>query len=120
MASGTLASFLRSPGWSSVFLAGMLTGFMPCGLVYAYLALAASAADFVGGLTTMAAFGLGTVPLMVLTGSGASLVSLATRQRLYRLAAWCIVLTGLLSLGRGFSFLNLAGAATGGNCPMCP
>ena len=71
LATSSLAAFLRSPGWGSVFLAGMLTGFLPCGLVYAYLALAASAADFVDGMLTMAAFGLGTVPLMVATGSGA-------------------------------------------------
>ncbi len=120
LAGGSLAAFLRAPGWGSVFLAGMLTGFLPCGLVYAYLALAASAADFVGGLTTMAAFGLGTVPLMVATGSGASLVSLATRQRLLGLAAWCVVLTGMLSMARGVSFLDLAGSAGGGSCPMCP
>ena len=68
----------------------------------------------------MTAFGLGTVPLMVVTGSGALLVSLVTRQRLYRLAAWCVVLTGLLSVGRGVSFLDLAGSAGGGSCPLCP
>jgi uncharacterized protein len=119
LATTGLAAFLRSPGWGSVFLAGMLTGFLPCGLVYAYLALAASAADFVGGMMTMAVFGLGTVPLMVTTGCGASLLSVATRQRLYRLAAWCVVLTGLLSTARGLSFLDLGESAAGGSCPMC-
>ncbi|HXY35153.1 MAG TPA: sulfite exporter TauE/SafE family protein, partial [Planctomycetaceae bacterium] len=33
---------LRSPKTSHVFLAGVATGFLPCGLVYAYLALAAA------------------------------------------------------------------------------
>src|SRR5262249_8456294 len=33
-------SFLMAPGWHNAFLAGLLTGFLPCGLVYAYLVLA--------------------------------------------------------------------------------
>ena len=117
-AAGMLGPFSRAPG-GNVFLAGMLTGFLPCGLgPDADLALAASASNFVGGLTTMAAFGLGTVPLMVLAGSGASLVSLAMRQRLLKIAAWCVVLTGLVSLGRGMAFWNVSGQNSPPSCPM--
>jgi uncharacterized protein len=119
LAGGMLGSFLRngSPGY--VFLAGMLTGFLPCGLVYAYLALAASTSDTFSGALTMAAFGAGTVPAMVLTGGGASLLSLAGRRRMLRMAAWCVVVVGLISLARGVGFLELPGRPAAASCPMC-
>ena len=120
LATASLAAFLRSPGWGSVFLAGMLTGFLPCGLVYAYLALAASAADFVDGHDDHGRLRTGNGALMVATGSGASLLSLATRQRLYRLAAWCVVLTGLLSMARGASRSSTWRISGRRSCPMCP
>ncbi len=83
-----------------------MTGLLPCGLVYGFLALACSTASLPRGAATMAAFGLGTVPLMVLTGTGASLVSMVTRRRLLRFAAWCVVLTGIVSLARGTMALD--------------
>ncbi|REK10255.1 MAG: sulfite exporter TauE/SafE family protein [Planctomycetota bacterium] len=116
---GIVGTFLRDRRLSSVFLAGVLTGLMPCGLVYAYVALAAGTGDPLLGLTTMAAFGLGTVPLMMLTGGGLTLLSLAGRRRLLYLAAWCVVLTGLVSTARGVGFLELPGQQTAATCPMC-
>jgi len=118
-AAGMLGAFLRAPALGHVFLAGMLTGLLPCGLVYGFLALAASTHGLFPGLATMAAFGLGTVPLMVLTGSGASIVSLATRQRLFQLAACCVIVTGLISLVRGIGFLDIDGGPAASSCPLC-
>ena len=100
-------------------MAGMLTGFLPCGLVYAFLALAATSGGLWSGSLTMVAFGLGTMPLMVLAGSGAALVPPATRVRLLRLAAWCVVIVGLLSLARGFSGLSLPTEDAQVSCPLC-
>jgi sulfite exporter TauE/SafE len=119
LAGGLLGSFLRSPGRGNVFLAGVFTGFLPCGLVYGFLALACSTASFPAGAATMAAFGLGTVPLMVLVGSGGSLVSLATRQRLLRAAAWCVVMVGVISLARGVSAWTADSQAGAPACPLC-
>jgi len=44
---------------------GALWGFLPCGLVYSALALAAASGSAAGGALTMLAFGLGTLPSMV-------------------------------------------------------
>jgi len=115
---GMVGAFLRDPRWSHVFLAGVFTGLLPCGLVYAFVALAASTSDMFLGMATMAAFGLGTVPLMVLAGGGASLFSLAGRRRLLSLAAWCVVLTGMLSIARGASFISWTAEAPAA-CPLC-
>lgn len=120
LAGGMLGPLLASPGSLPPFLAGVLTGFLPCGLVYAYLALATSGGNMLAGLAIMAAFGLGTVPAMVATGTGAALFGLAARRRMFRVAAWCIVLTGLIAIARGAMALSSAYAATpSGACPLC-
>jgi sulfite exporter TauE/SafE len=119
LSSSLLATFLRSPGLGNVFLAGVFTGFLPCGLVYGFLALACSTASFPLGAATMASFGLGTVPLMALVGCGGSLVSVVTRQRLLQLAAWCVVIAGMISLARGVSAWSVETQSAGPTCPLC-
>lgn len=109
---------LTSQGSLDVFLAGIFTGFLPCGLLYGMLALAASTAGIATGLATMVAFGLGTVPAMAAAGLGGSLLGLAARRRLHAVAAWCLVLTGLVSIGRGAGYLSLTGEEPAG-CPLC-
>lgn len=106
----------RQPG--NVFLAGLATGFLPCGLVYAFLALALSSGTIFAGAAIMAAFGLGTMPLMLGVGLGSSIVGLNGRKRLVRLAAICVIATGCLTIVRG------AGAFTAApdespSCPFC-
>lgn len=44
---------------------GLLNGFLPCGLVYFFLATAATSGSFVLGGLTMAMFGLATMPAML-------------------------------------------------------
>jgi sulfite exporter TauE/SafE len=78
---------------------GMLWGWMPCGLSTTLLAAAWLQANAVNGAATMAAFGLGTLPLMVpLTWSGARIGQRLQRGG-WRLAAGTLVLAaGLLTL----------------------
>lgn len=113
------APFLTAPGYGGVFLAGILTGFLPCGLVYAYLVLAASSGGLWHGMAIMATFGLGTLPVMVATGTGLSLLSLASRGKLVRAAAWCVVVTGALTIGRGIAFARADTESPPGECPLC-
>ena len=121
LAGGLLANFLRSPARMDVFLAGLCTGFLPCGLVYGFVGMAASSRDIVTGTLTMTAFGLGTIPIMSATGFGGKLLSIAARSKLLRFAAWCIVLAGILSIGRGVSFIGLTDFQTALDaCPLCP
>jgi len=115
-----VGQFLRGPALYHAFFAGLLNGLLPCGLVYAFLALATSSANVLAGWAVMAAFGLGTMPLMVLTGCGASVLGLATRANLFRLAGGAVALTGLISIARGFGFLQIHGWFTGPGCPLCP
>lgn len=119
LAGGFVANFLKSPGLSNVFLAGLFSGMLPCGLVYGFVAIAASSGDIWAGSSIMIAFGLGTAPVMMLTGCGSTLLSHAARRYVYRIAAWCVVLTGLISIARGVGFIELAGWVSASGCPMC-
>ena len=54
---------------------GLIWGWLPCGLVYSVLLLAATTTDAVGGGLVMIAFGLGTMPAMMATGISASKIA---------------------------------------------
>lgn len=111
-------SFLTSSGYWNALTAGILTGFLPCGLVYAFLAFAVSSGHALGGLMVMVLFGLGTVPLMVFTGIGAARLSLPWRAKLLRLAAVCVMVTGAMTIYRGVQYVqHPADAET--PCPFC-
>lgn len=77
---------------------GLALGFLPCGMVYAALAAAASAGPLMGG-AAMLAFGLGTVPALiavaVLGHAAAHRWNGATRAA----APWLLGANGLILLG---------------------
>lgn len=114
-----MASVLRTPGARNAFAAGLLTSLIPCGLVYAFLSLAATSGNFAMGMLTMGIFGLGTVPLMLTTGVTASLLTLVQRRRMMYVAAWCVVLTGVVTVARGAGVLDLGPGIGGAGCPFC-
>ena len=115
------SQFFRGGSSTGVFIAGLLTGFLPCGLVYSFLALAASSGSVAKGVLIMLSFGLGTIPVMLVTGAGLSLATIGIRSKLLRVAAISIVVTGLMTSVRGIVF-----AANGEvtnivqSCPVCP
>lgn len=115
---GLLGTLLRTRGAVAGLIAGVLTGLLPCGLVYAFLALAAAAGTMPGGMAVMACFGLGTVPVLTSLGLGASLAGVKLRQRLTHAAAWCVLLTGAVSIARGAAAWSTPVAETP-RCPLC-
>jgi sulfite exporter TauE/SafE len=116
---GLFASLLRSTRARSAFLGGVVNGFLPCGLVYAYLTLAISLGSLWRGMAAMTVFGLGTIPALVLLGCGGTILSLTFRRHVLRVAAWCVVLTGVLSIGRGVGFFDSVPLLEAGFCPYC-
>jgi hypothetical protein len=80
---------------------GMIWGWLPCGLVYSVLIWSLSAGSTVQGLLLMLAFGLGTLPNLLLMGTAANRLNYFTRQPVVRLVAGLIVCAfGVLMLGR--------------------
>lgn len=105
---------LRTP-WHAL-AAGGLWALMPCGLLYGALALAASAESPSLGATTMAAFGLGTLPVMLAVGLLARRVVQAFARSWVRRSAGALVLAFGL-----WSTAGLAGQVglTGGHAHAC-
>jgi sulfite exporter TauE/SafE len=72
--------------------AGLLWGLLPCGLVYSALSLALFSGSAAGGALAMAAFGLGTLPHMLLAGHLLRRLSQRATARASRLAAGTILI----------------------------
>lgn len=85
--------------WRRVGL-GMLWGWLPCGLSMSLLTVAWLQANARDAALTMAAFGLGTLAMMVpLTWSGARMGRWLQRPAWRRTAAGVILAAGLLTVG---------------------
>ena len=115
------SQFFRGGSSAGVLIAGLLTGFLPCGLVYSFLALAASSGSVAKGVLIMLCFGLGTIPVMLVTGAGLSMATTGIRRKLIRVAAVSVVVTGLMTAARGIVFAA-HGEQTNSvqSCPVCP
>lgn len=78
---------------------GLAWGWLPCGMVYSALALALITGDAAHGALTMAAFGLGTLPMLLAMGAAARWLSaLARHMWVRRLAALLVIGFGVYTL----------------------
>ena len=71
---------------------GLLWGWLPCGLVYSMVLMALVAGDATSSALIMAAFGLGTLPAMTLTGLAATRFRLTTGRLLVRRLAGALLI----------------------------
>jgi len=92
--------------YPKAFALGFVWGWLPCGLVYSTLAMAATAADLVKTPMLMLAFGLGTLPLLLAMGGLAEKLQRFTRNKWTRyVAGILLILFGLFILFRAGSML---------------
>ena len=75
------ASARRLPGAGGAYAFGLVWGWLPCGLVYSALVIAATSETALAGSTTMLAFGLGTLPATLAIGGLAGSGMRALRRR---------------------------------------
>jgi sulfite exporter TauE/SafE len=85
------AAALARSGRASRFALGLCSGLIPCGLVYAALAVPVASADPAVGAVAMIAFGLGTVPALALAATGLRRVLAGTPWRRRVMAAGVLV-----------------------------
>jgi uncharacterized protein len=97
----SLRNLLSSESRAAPVAFGVFNGFLPCPLVYAFAAQAASTAAALPGILVMLAFGLGTFPAMLMMGGVGHTLAPVWRQRGVWLAGTFILLLGLITLGRG-------------------
>lgn len=77
---------------------GLLMGLLPCGLSYGAFAMALPAESVIRGMMLTGAFGLGTLPALLLLGTGIGAVMRRFRHQ-------SDILSGLLMLGMGLKLL---------------
>lgn len=98
-----MSVLLRRPSLASVALLGLLNGLLPCGLVYVAAAGATATGNVESGAIYMAAFGAGTLPMMLAIGLGGKLVPLSFRLKLRGAIPVSVFLLGALLILRGMS-----------------
>lgn len=100
-------------GWAASFCFGIFHGLLPCSLVYAFAAKAASTGSVSAGLFTMISFGLGTVPALLFSAKLLSFFSPAVRARFISAGTLFLLILGVITLLRAFIPLH-AGHEGGG------
>jgi sulfite exporter TauE/SafE len=85
--------FLPVRGVAQAFPLGMLWGWLPCGLVYSVLTMTLLSGSAAKGATIMLAFGLGTLPNLLLAGLLLVRFRSAIQGRALRLVSGLIVLS---------------------------
>ncbi len=86
--------------WWTPFFLGAIWGLIPCGFLYTAQIKAAGAGSAWSGGLTMLAFGLGTLPTMLLVGVSAGMLSRDRRSQLFRMGGWVTLTIGILTLLR--------------------
>lgn len=104
-----LSGVMRSDSPAAPIALGVFNAFLPCQLVYAFAARAASTASAGEGMLTMLCFGLGTVPAMLSLGLARTLARPSSRKRLSLASGALIIAFGLVTLLRGFDLLPHGG-----------
>lgn len=93
-----LAQHSSLSGWVAM---GMANGLLPCGLLYAALAMALASGSAGVSMLKMALFGLGTVPAMVLAPTLVRKLTPQLRGRSLRIAGVILIVLGVMTMQRG-------------------
>ncbi len=98
-----MSVFLRRRSLTSLLMLGLLNGLLPCGLVYVACAGAAMTTGIAAGAGYMAAFGVGTIPLMLALSLSGNLIPLRLRLQLRKAIPVSVFLLAALLILRGMS-----------------
>ena len=86
---------------STLFAIGFLNGLLPCGLVYLAIAAATAAGDISNSVIFMAAFGLGTLPIMWSIAFWGNFIGINIRQKIRAAYPYMMLLMACLLIIRG-------------------
>jgi len=98
-----MSGLLRQRSLASAGALGLLNGLLPCGLVYVAAAGATATGHILSGGIYMAAFGAGTLPMMLAISLGGKLIPLSFRLKLRAAIPVSVFLLGALLILRGMS-----------------
>ncbi len=89
--------------FSSMFLIGILNGFLPCGFVYIGLAGAIASGDVISGMAVMILFGLGTVPAMFAASVFGKFINIGIRTKFRKATPYLAIVLALIFIMRGMN-----------------
>lgn len=98
---GKIGQYFKKKGSAAYFMTGFYNGFLPCGLVYVAIAGALVQSNIWYSSAYMFLFGIGTMPLMMLTVFSKSLVPPRLRLKLVHVVPFFIFFLGTLFILRG-------------------
>ena len=88
---------------SSLFLIGILNGFLPCGFVYIGLAGSIASGNAISGAAVMMLFGLGTVPAMFTATVFGKFINIGIRAKLRKIIPVFAILLAAVFIMRGMN-----------------
>lgn len=98
-----MSGMLRRRSFAAMTLLGLLNGLLPCGLVYVAGAGAITTGDLFSGAAYMAAFGGGTVPMMLAISLSGRWFPASLRLKLVKVIPVSVFLLATLLILRGMS-----------------
>lgn len=95
--------FLKSRGFFSVWMIGLLNGLLPCGLVYIALAGALMTNSPVNGALSMLIFGAGTIPALTGLALLGNAFGTVIRKKFRGIIPYLVLFIGVLFVLRGMN-----------------
>jgi sulfite exporter TauE/SafE len=97
------AAVRKGTGPGSFFLLGLMLGLLPCGLSFAAFARAMPSGSAVEGAALLLVFGVGTLPGLLLLGTGAARIAVRYRRQSEILSGLLMLLMALSMLARSLT-----------------
>ena len=97
----SLGSQFKNKSFKSLFIIGLLNGFLPCGLVYVALFGAIAMQSETLGVAYMFLYGLGTIPMMTAVVYISNVLTVPMRNKMQKAIPFVAVFIGMLFILRG-------------------
>jgi sulfite exporter TauE/SafE/copper chaperone CopZ len=105
-ATASASKHAKGP-FKAPFITGMLSGlFIACGPLQAMYLYAMGTGSILSGTISLAAFGLGTLPVMIGFGSVATSISHKATRKILKISAIIVLVLGLIMLNRGLTVMG--------------
>lgn len=101
--SSSMGKILKSGSMLKLPLLGALNGLLPCGMVFLALGNAILGGDILSGALAMLAFGIGTLPGMLVVAILSNKISPNIRLKLSRSVPLVLTIVGALTIVRGLN-----------------
>lgn len=98
-----IAARLQQQSIPGLFVLGMANGLLPCGMVYLAITGALAAGTVEGGVSFMAAYGIGTLPAMFLLSYFGMMVSISTRNMIKKAMPYVVACMAVMLILRGMN-----------------